>query len=366
MTREATLLQQLAERPDDRALRLVFSDWLQELGDERGEVIALWARGNLSLTERRRVARITTTQAGRWLGPLAPLTDLHRTRFVGGFVEELACAPGRSPEAFGALTGEPRLATVRSLTVPPTQTPAQLGGFLSSPVLRWLQRLELGSSDWQDLQLSKNSTLSPPRVVVGSWGVFHKELSPLSRVRLFQQATELGLSTTEFINPLMVLEIHQAVLQQHRALQGFEELTLAARYGVVEGSAQWLLACDLEGRATGTSFPRLRRWGVESSEVLFVRSREADGPFCHLTVDLSAPEAGEKRAASSKPNAEQRIAVAAAVLVQLGPARLTSVVVKLPEGGRLRSHERHTLFAAARRSGSLEQFSVVGEAAVLP
>lgn len=371
MTREAALLRQLAERPDDRALRLVFSDWLQEQGDERGEVIALWARGNLSLTERRRLAKLTTTHAEQWLGPLAGLADLHRTRFVGGFLDELVCAPSRPAELFNALTGDVRLATVRSLCVPPTQAPVKLSEFLGSPVLRGVQKLDLGSSEWQELRgtllpTALGSVMAPRQVVVGSWGVFHKELSPLANVALFQQAKSLALSTTEFINPPVVAEIHEAVLSQHRALQDFEELMLAARYVVFEGAADWLLACDLERRATGTVFPRLLRWGVESGDVLFVRSREPGGPFNHLTIDLSAPENGEKRAASTRPNAEVRIANAAAVLVQLGPARLTSVVVKLPEGGRLRSQERHTLFAAARRSGSLERFEILGEAAVLP
>ncbi|MDP1828395.1 MAG: TIGR02996 domain-containing protein [Archangium sp.] len=376
MDREATLLRQLAERPDDRALRLVFADWLLEQGDERGEVIALWARGGLSLTERRRVAKITAAHGAQWLGPLAPLADLHRTRFVGGFVEDLVCAPARSdfkhpagtPDRFASLAEEPRLATVRSLTVPAAQSPAQLGGFLSSPRLARLQRLELGSTDWQELILNPPlaTPLAPPRVVVGSWGAFHKELAPLAGVKLFQQAKALGLATTEFINPLVVAEIHEAVLSQHRALMGFEEMMLAARYVVFEGAADWLLACDLERRATGTVFPRLLRWGVESGEVIFTRSREPGGPFDHLTIDLSLPEQGEKRMTSMKPNAEVRIATAAAVLVQLGPARLTSVVVKLAEGGRLRSQERHTLYAAARRSGSLEHFSIIGEAAVLP
>lgn len=371
MDREATLLKQLAERPDDRALRLVFADWLLEQGDERGEVITLSARGGLSLTERRRVAKLTSAHGAQWLGPLAPLADLHRTRFVGGFVEELVCAPARPPELFAQLTGDPRLATVRSLTVPATQAPAKLGGFLSSRELRQLQRLELGPSDWRDLRglflpTGLDLELAPSRVVVGSWGAFHKELTPLADVKLFQKARALGLATTEFINPLVVAEIHEAVLSQHRALMGFEELMLAARYGVLEGAVDWLLACDLERRATGTVFPRLLRWGVESGEVIFTRSREPGGPFNHLTIDLSMPEQGEKRVSSMKPNAEVRIATAAAVLVQLGPARLTSVVVKLPEGGRLRSQERHTLNAAARRSGSLEHFSIIGESAVLP
>ena len=364
MTREAALLKQLAERPEDRALRLVFADWLLEQGDERGEVIALWARGNLSLTERRRVAKITHAHAATWLGPLAPLADLHRTRFVGGFLEELVCSPGRAPALFASLTGEPRLATLHALVVPATQSPAMLGGFLSDPMLRQLQRLELGSTDWQELRGLPPQRLAPPRVVVGSWGAFHKELAPLADVRLFHQARALGLSTTEFINPNVVEEIHEAVLAQHRALANFEELMLMARYGVLEGVAAWLMACDAEPRASGAMFPKLTRWGVESGEVSFVRSGEEGGAFNHLTIDLSGPESSGEKQASSTPPAEVRIATAASVLVLLGEARLTSVEVMLAEGGRLRSHERHTLFAAARRSGA--QFSIIGEAAVLP
>ena len=117
----------------------------------------------------------------------------------------------------------------------------------------------------------------------------------------------------------------------------------------------------------GSAIGGLLRWGVESGEVLFMRSREPGGRFDHLTIDLSAPEStGEKRASSMKPTAEVRIATAASVLVLLGPERLTSVEVKLAEGARLRSHERYTLHAASRRSGSLEHFSIIGEAAVLP
>ncbi|HEY0881377.1 MAG TPA: TIGR02996 domain-containing protein [Archangium sp.] len=366
MSAEETLLRELAERPDDRALRLVFSDWLLERGDERGEVIALHERGNLSLTERRRVARITTAKSKDWLGPLAPLADPHRTRFTGGFLEELVCAPGRPQALFDALTNDPRLGTVRSLVVPAAQVPVPLGGFLGAPALRRLERLELGSTDWFELKRAKFETLAPPQVVLGSWGVFTKELSPLVDVKLFMQGRALGLSTTEFVNPLVVDDVYGSLVSQHRALEHFESLTLMARYGVLEGAAAWLLAVDRQPAFTEAMFPALEAWGVESGEVSFVRRREGSGAFSHLTIDLSLPEApGEKRATSLKPSAEVRIATAASVLVLLGPARLSAVDVKLPEGGRLRSHERHTLYAAARRSGTLERFTVLGEA-VLP
>lgn len=362
MARAADLLFQLAERPDDRALRLVFADVLLEEGDERGEVIALCERGSLSLTEQRRVARITTARAAEWLGPLAPLADLQRTRFVAGFLDELVCVPNVARELFISLIGDPRLATVHGLSVAPVRRPARLAGFLGHPFLRRLERLELGSTDWQALRNFKAQGLAPSRVTLASWGVFAQELAPLSDVPLFQQATSLGLSTTEFITPSRVDEVRTAVLSQARALRRVEELTLVARYGVLEGIAAWLLACDREPRQLKTQFPMLTRWGAESGDVFFQRTGEPGGPFNQLSIDLSAPEAmGEKRAASHRPAAEMRIATAASVLVLLGAAQLTAVEIKLPAGGRLRNNERHALHAAARRSGTLEHFSIIGE-----
>lgn len=366
MIREATFLQQIAERPDDRSLRLVFCDWLLEQGDERGEVIALWARGGLSLTERRRIAKVTSAHAAEWLGPLTALADLQRTHFLGGFLDELVCGVGRSPQLFAALTGEPRLATVRALTVPPHREPLALDAFLAHPVLRRVERLRLGAAEWRALRLFRVEPggLAPRQVVVGSWGFLQGELAPLSSVKLFQQARAVGLSTTEFMYPRVVEEIERSVFAQHRALEGFEEIKLMAREGVLEGAAAWLLACEgqLSRRAV---LERVIRWGVGTGDVSFVRSREPGGSFHHLLIDFSAPEErGWRRLASTSvsPNAEAQVATAAGVLLMLAPARLKSVQVKLPHGARLRSQERHALMAAARRSGALEHFSIIEDA----
>jgi len=418
MDRETALLHQLAERPEDRALRLVFSDWLLEQGDPRGEVIALCERGDLSLTERRKVARLTTQHQERWLGPLRALADLHRTRFVDGFLRELVCTvlsstrassplELRGEELVGALqregatralqrralllegfepaaadaflllldgtpasaqrflpfVGEPRLATVRSLTVPATQQPSELHAFLAHPVLRGLQRLELGSVDWRRLEGFTSPTLAPREVVVGSWGTFDGELTPLRNVALFRQGHTLGLSTTEFINGLVVADVVDSLARQAEVLSGFRAVRLVSRYGVLEGSAAWLLVLERLGRL----LPALEAWSVESGEVAFTRARGDDGRFRHLEIDLSLPEGqGEKQLApANKSTVEVRIAAAASVLVLLGPAKLASVEVKLANGARLRPAERNTLIAAARRSGSLERFAVNGDA-VLP
>lgn len=357
MFREADFLQQLVERPFDRELRLVYADWLQEQGDPRGEVIALFERGSLSLSERRRVARITAMHGRGWLGPLHELADPHRTRFIGGFIEELACRTSRPATAWASLIGEPRLATVRSLVLPPGPQALPLAAFLSSPVMRSISRLELGSDDWAALR--SLTSLQLARAVVASWGVFRRELSVLAGVPAFQRASVLGLSSTEFINAIVVREIVHYLREQHAALGHFEEVQLLCRYGVLEGAAAWLLAVE---SATADALPATERWTVEVSEVAFTRAR-GDGGFHSLKIDLSLPESntGEKEATDSVSSFERRLATAAGVLVQLAPARLRSVRVVLAPGARLRHTERDALKAAARRSGLLESFVIDGD-----
>lgn len=350
-------MQQLAERPDDSALRLVFSDWLQERGDPRGEVIALCARGMLSLTERRRVARLTTQHGPSWLGPLAPWVDLQRTRFDGGFVSELVFSAKPCP--FASWVDEARLWSVRRLAIPAVHPPRVLTEFLTSRWLRGVQTLELGSGDWAALKGASLGDFKPNRVGVSSWGVFDDELTGLRAVDAFAKAQILSLSTTEFVNTLVVADVMNALRSQLAALEGFRGIQLTSRYGVLEGSAAWLLAAEPFRR----SLPALESWGVESSELAITRSVDSSGALSQLVIDLSLPEApGEKQAPrEGKTTTEVRLATAASVLVLLGPARLTRVEVRVTPGTRLRAHERNTLLVAARRSASLEHFEVVGE-----
>ncbi|MFZ5440152.1 MAG: TIGR02996 domain-containing protein [Myxococcota bacterium] len=362
MDREVTFLTQLAERPEDRSLRLVFADWLQEQGDPRGEVIALCARGDLSLTEQRKVARLTTQLAARWLGPLARVADLHRTRFVDGFLTELV-ASVRPEVTWGSLVGDPRLATVTSFVVPPTQESSELRAFVCHPVLRRLRRLELGSTDWRALRFVDDAPCKPETVVVSSWGTFTRELAGLTEAPLFRGGRVLGLATTEFINGLVVNDVFDTLVAQSNQVAWFDAVVLSSRYGIFEGSAAWLLKADELSRA----MPAVRTWGVEAGDVSFTRTFEA-GRWGHLEVDLSLPDGlGERQLApgQTKSTIEVRVATAASVLVLLGPARISSVEIKLAKGARLRPQERNTLLVAARRWGSLERFVVHGET-VLP
>ncbi|MFO0599383.1 MAG: TIGR02996 domain-containing protein [Myxococcaceae bacterium] len=363
--RETSLLAALAERPDDRSLRLVFADWLLEQGDPRGEVITLSMRGEpLSLSEQRKVARLTAQNAEAWLGRLAMVADLHRTRFEGGFVRELVCA-ARPPGLFDTLVGDPRLATIDRFSAPPSHQPTGLGAFLEHPVMRGVRRLELGSLDWKDLRDRRLDHLSCERVAVASWGTFDSELQGLHRVPVFERAKALTLSTTEFTNAPTVARMVAAVLRQVEVLRGFPEVQLHSHYGPVEGSAEWLLAADVAARELGA----LDSWSLEASEVGFARQRGDDRRFSHLVIDLSLPETivGERQLVErGRPPMVMRLHTAAMVLSLLRAAKLRSVEIKLAPQGRLRSQERHTLFAEARRWGTLERFTIGGETTILP
>lgn len=378
MDRETSLLMQLAERPDDRALRLVFADWLQEQGDPRGEIITLCARGELSLTEQRKIARLTLKHAGEWLGPLASIADLFRTRFQDGFLSELVTAPtlGVQPvneleaklsTVFDSLVGEPRLSTCRSLSVPPTgELPSGLERFLAHRFLGRVERLELGQLDWHSLYDVPLPHLKPSRVVVASWGAFEDELRGLEKVDVFARAESLTLSTTDFTNSPIVQRIVASVGSQLAAMKHFREVRLHSHYGPVEGSADWLIAGD----DAALVLPKLEAWSLEASEVGFLRVRGDDRRLSHLVVDLSLPEAtvAERQATTSggRPPMVVRLQTAAMVMSLLRGKGIRSVEVKLAPGARLRSTERHTLFTEARRWGTLQKFVIGDETTILP
>ncbi len=340
MTCDVDPLTQLAERPDDRSLRLVYADWLLERGDDRGEVISLCARGALSPVERKRVMQLSSMRSAQWLGPLVHLADLERTHFVDGFLDQLACNPGLPAALYRRLRGEPGLASVTSFAVAPAKKAVRLHEFLSHSVMNRVQRLELGAADW--LELRELVPLKYPQMVVSSCGTFHDELDALARAKLLNEGALLGLATTEFVNPMAADDICAAMLSQRRALEPFEELRLIVRYGVLEGIAAWLLAAN---RFITSS--RLTRWAAESGDTVLSCTREDGGRFEHLQVEIGP-----------RSFAQGGLATVASVLVLLSPARLESMTVSLPMGQQFRNHERQALVAAARRSKTLKRLTL--------
>jgi uncharacterized protein (TIGR02996 family) len=351
--RHEEFLQALADRPFDRALRLVFADWLLEAGDPRGEVIALHERGGLSWKDRNTIRNLTEQHSREWLGPLRGLADQAQSRFEGGFLSSLVCAPSPPRAAWRLARDEPRLATVRSLTLPAGPESPELGDFLRSPRLRSVTRLQAPATSWGLLGSLPAPAFSLEVMGISSWGVFQGELEALSRLPPSPRVTRLDLVTSEFINPLVAGEIRDALAAQPSVLKRFREVRLSARFGVLEGVVAWLVRGATESLRRGWSGGE--RWSAEYGEAVFTLAREA-GRFSHLVVDLSRQ--------SDKGDLGQRIAATASVVVQLAPAQLSRLDVTLHPGEKLRASERDAIRLAARRLGTVKRILLQGQALV--
>lgn len=349
MDRQDEFLHALAARPFDRALRLVYADWLLETGDPRGEVIALAERGSLSLSERRKVKGLIQEHFQAWLGPLKALADLSQTRCDGGFLSHLVCANPASRAVWLVAREDLRLATVRSLVLPAGPESAELGAFLRSPHLRSVTRLQAPATAWGLLTRGPPPAFSPQVLGVSSWGVFQGELEVLARLPAFPEVSRLDLVTSEFVNPVAVEELLGSLAAQAGVLRRFRELRLSARFGVVEGAAAWVRA---GAEALRKVWPGGERWSVEYGDAVFSLTRQGQR-FAHLQVDLARQD--------ELLGLSQRIATAASVVVQLAAAMLKTVEVVLPTGARLRASERDALRAAARRLGSVKGITIQGQ-----
>lgn len=113
MTPAQAFLAAVRDTPDDDAPRLVFSDWLDDHGDEpRAELIRLQcelARGVKAAKRRdalrRRERELLLAHELEWVGPLR--TVARRATFTRGFVERVTVHADRLAEAAAALVTLP-------------------------------------------------------------------------------------------------------------------------------------------------------------------------------------------------------------------------------------------------------------------
>ena len=108
----ATLLAAIHRDPDDLAARAVYADLLQELGDPRGEYIALQLRSAGGKPGEREI-EVATQYRAAWLGPLDKVLA-KKSRFQNGFLYVVVMKTYRAALTADALD-HPELRTVRVL-----------------------------------------------------------------------------------------------------------------------------------------------------------------------------------------------------------------------------------------------------------
>lgn len=114
MTRADDLFALVVANLADNAPRAVLADHWMELGDPRGEFVALQLkvnRGEGNRTDRERMTQLKQRHETEWLGALRSAAGF--ALFQRGFLDELHLAP--APDAAGAASRSRELGTVRFL-----------------------------------------------------------------------------------------------------------------------------------------------------------------------------------------------------------------------------------------------------------
>jgi uncharacterized protein (TIGR02996 family) len=337
-TQLTTFEEQLAERPFDRALRAVFSDYLSERGDPRGEVIALSQKATLSLTERRRMNELTSLHAESWAGQAAPVLHLDQSRFEGGFLHR-ACTRSATETQWHNATGAHVFCTVQELVLPPNTSESQypfIDLFLQSPSLKHVRFLS-GSTQLWSRQIVPQFKLQTAGLV--SYGFFGTESFPPESARLFHVAKHLECTTFELVNGRVALEIIASLVLSRFRHEHFESLTVYIQFGAVEGVFMLL------ARSRDVS-PATRPFRVKFSEMCFEYVED------HLFIDLGAH--------FGSVGLGGRIGILSSVMVMLDPLKLKSIKLQFPANARLKSDEKSAIAAALRRLKTVETVQYVG------
>lgn len=112
MNEREAFIHQIRESPDDEFPRLVYADYLDEMGDARGELIRLQCKlpqldvmGDPWRATRERIKKLLNTNAERWLGPLreAGAVGITLRSFQRGLIERVVVNQTGAAESLAAL-----------------------------------------------------------------------------------------------------------------------------------------------------------------------------------------------------------------------------------------------------------------------
>ena len=112
MNEREAFIHQIRENPDDEFPRLVYADYLEEMGDVRGELIRLQCKlpkldvmGEPWRTTRRRIKELLNANAERWLAPLrdAGAEGIALRSFQRGLIERVVVKQGTAAQALERL-----------------------------------------------------------------------------------------------------------------------------------------------------------------------------------------------------------------------------------------------------------------------
>jgi uncharacterized protein (TIGR02996 family) len=140
---EAELLDAIYERPEDDAPRWVYTDYLLERGDPRGDflVLQLLRRRRPLTPDEARAERMLQQHADRWVpAELARKTLRHSWRFERGFLARCQLRPSEQPIG-SPQHGHPAWRTVHTLSAPGSGFGANR--VLYAPALAELRHLSL-------------------------------------------------------------------------------------------------------------------------------------------------------------------------------------------------------------------------------
>lgn len=226
------------ERPDDDTARLVYSDWLTERGEPRGEFIALQVRLSQnagSERERRRTESLLRAHQDRWLGGLKRL--LTRVEFHRGFLDRAALAQNAvaTQDTWRAAASSDILRTVRVLEKGRGNS-RHYTRFVLSPQMENLRIIELPNPPTLEGLLSG----PPRRVEMLNFGfaptkgqlastVGHPSLARLDRLALWVSASNLVPSLESLTASGLLAQLDGVTLKPDYTVDPGDALAAARR-----------------------------------------------------------------------------------------------------------------------------------------